>query len=298
MRNQATRDFLIASNMYLAADPPSEHLSRAFLSASCLRNNCRHMQAPTTLIAAVIRAIGRDDFARSTARSLLEVVKFDLTAVVLHRRAGRPVVLFDNFDAAGARTGIENYVSVTHVMNPILRYVRREVCVVRARDFTVRSAAIADAVRPYVVRSADEEMGFRTLGWPNAQEEIGLYLPACGAVVEMSFYRDRGRCAVPTATLGMLSKLGAPLAAAFETHAAVAPNAPAVSPIESWPLSPREAQIAELMLAGCSSDAIALRLDISRHTVKDHRKRIFRKLGVASLAELFARERRIPSREG
>jgi DNA-binding CsgD family transcriptional regulator len=63
-------------------------------------------------------------------------------------------------------------------------------------------------------------------------------------------------------------------------------------------LSPREAQIAELMLAGCSSEAIALRLDISRHTVKDHRKRIFRKLGIGSLAELFALHRRIPSREG
>jgi DNA-binding CsgD family transcriptional regulator len=54
------------------------------------------------------------------------------------------------------------------------------------------------------------------------------------------------------------------------------------------PLSPREMQIADLLLLGCGSDAIALRLGISRHTVKDHRKRIFRKLGIGSLAELFA----------
>jgi DNA-binding CsgD family transcriptional regulator len=249
------------------------------------------------LIADVIRSIGRADFASLTAQALLDVVRFDLTAVVLHRRAGGPVVLFDNFDAAGARTGLENYVSFTHVMNPILRSVTREMCVVRARDFTLRTAAFKETLRAYVVRSVDEEMGFRTLGWPRKQEEIGLYLPVRGGVVEMSFYRNRGRAAVPMATLDMLSKLGAPIAAAFETHAALAGPALPISTGGS-PLSPREAQIAELMLAGCSSEAIALRLDISRHTVKDHRKRIFRKLGIGSLAELFARERRIPSREG
>jgi DNA-binding CsgD family transcriptional regulator len=54
-------------------------------------------------------------------------------------------------------------------------------------------------------------------------------------------------------------------------------------------LSPREREIYDLLLLGCSSAAIALRLDISRHTVKDHRKRIFSKLRVGSLAELFAR---------
>jgi DNA-binding CsgD family transcriptional regulator len=46
-------------------------------------------------------------------------------------------------------------------------------------------------------------------------------------------------------------------------------------------------------LIGCSSEAIALRLSISRHTVKDHRKQIFRKLGVGSLAELFALNRQL-----
>jgi DNA-binding CsgD family transcriptional regulator len=53
-------------------------------------------------------------------------------------------------------------------------------------------------------------------------------------------------------------------------------------------LSPREQEICGLLLAGCSSQAISLRLDISRHTVKDHRKAIFRKLRIGSLAELFA----------
>jgi len=53
-------------------------------------------------------------------------------------------------------------------------------------------------------------------------------------------------------------------------------------------LSPRETAISDLLLQGCSSADIALRLGISRHTVKDHRKQIFRKLNVHTLAQLFA----------
>ena len=248
------------------------------------------MRAHTTVLTDVIGAIGRDTFARATARALLDFVRFDLAAVVFHPRAARPAVMFDNFDVANARGGLDNYVSVTHAVNPILRRAVRATSVVRARDFAVRADAIAAGVRPYLVRSADEEMGFRTVGWPSHQEEIGLYVAACDGVVELSFYRERGRCEAPRATLEGLQMLAAPIAAAFETHAALAKRASLDASERS--LSPREAQVVELMLAGCSSEAIALRLDISRHTVKDHRKRIFRKLEVGSLAELFALHRR------
>jgi DNA-binding CsgD family transcriptional regulator len=83
-----------------------------------------------------------------------------------------------------------------------------------------------------------------------------------------------------------LQSLRAPLAAAFERHGKFVDIARPCS----WAttLSRREKQICDLLLAGCASDAIALRLQISRHTVKDHRKNIFRKLQIASLAELFA----------
>src|SRR3546814_5783201 len=64
------------------------------------------------------------------------------------------------------------------------------------------------------------------------------------------------------------------------------------------PLTPREAEVRDLLLRGCSTDAVALRLSISRHTVKDHRKAIFRKLGISSLAELFSLAHRPPSSEG
>jgi len=56
-------------------------------------------------------------------------------------------------------------------------------------------------------------------------------------------------------------------------------------------LSPRELEIAELIVAGLSNVEIAARLFVSLNTVKTHRRRVFRKLGVrkaASLSQRFA----------
>jgi DNA-binding CsgD family transcriptional regulator len=107
-------------------------------------------------------------------------------------------------------------------------------------------------------------------------------------VVELGFYRSRRRTGVSAAKLRALNELSAPVAAAFDRHHALAlrNRSDALSA-----LSAREREVCALLLAGCSSHAIALRLDISRYTVKDHRKAIFRKLRIGSLAELFALHR-------
>ena len=52
-------------------------------------------------------------------------------------------------------------------------------------------------------------------------------------------------------------------------------------------LSCRELEVVELMLTGHSSMAISLHLGIALPTVKSHRRNIFKKLSISSLAELF-----------
>ncbi|MAB99869.1 MAG: hypothetical protein CMK71_17685 [Pseudomonadaceae bacterium] len=54
-------------------------------------------------------------------------------------------------------------------------------------------------------------------------------------------------------------------------------------------MSPREQQVAQLILRGFAGKAIARQLNISPETVKIHRRHLYRKLGVASQAELFGR---------
>jgi DNA-binding CsgD family transcriptional regulator len=53
-------------------------------------------------------------------------------------------------------------------------------------------------------------------------------------------------------------------------------------------LTARERQVAELLAVGASTDDIAVHLHISRHTLRDHVKTIFRKVGVSSRAQLMA----------
>ncbi|PXA86947.1 hypothetical protein DMC47_33670 [Nostoc sp. 3335mG] len=118
-------------------------------------------------------------------------------------------------------------------------------------------------------------------------EELGLYFGACGGIVELSLYRERCRRSASARTVRSLQAMRLPLAAAFERHTALADDGGRKAVTFSC-LSPRENEVVRLLIAGCSSEAIALRLGITAYTVKDHRKSIFRKLRIGSLAELFA----------
>ncbi|HEY8080118.1 MAG TPA: helix-turn-helix transcriptional regulator [Labilithrix sp.] len=62
--------------------------------------------------------------------------------------------------------------------------------------------------------------------------------------------------------------------------------------------SPRERETLGLLLTGQSEKAIAATLGLSPHTVHDYVKVIFRKVGVASRAELMARALSAPPRLG
>lgn len=237
-------------------------------------------------LARIIAAIGEPDFPAVAAEALRTLLDFDLTAAVTHRAGSRPSVMFDNFDLVGARQGISNYARLTHAMNPVLARAR-PTAVCRARDFAVTPAGLDDIdarIRAQIITTNDEELGFRTVGWPARLEEVDLYLDAGGSLVELGFYRERHRCPVHAERLASLHRLSEPVAAAFARHFALDRRAPRLAAR----LSAREREVCDLLLHGCSSEAIALRLGISRHTVKDHRKHIFRKLGVGTLAELFA----------
>jgi DNA-binding CsgD family transcriptional regulator len=233
-------------------------------------------------LCEVIGAIGAPAFPALAAAAVTKAIAFDLSTVVVHRDVGPPRLLFDDFDAAGGRAGIANYVAATHRLNPMLAAGGEGAF--RAGDFAIRPRP-GDAAEALLVRDPDEELGFRTRGWPPGLEEVGLAFHACGGLVELCCYRPRG--SGQASPMDELEALRAPLRAAFRRHGELtAPPAP----VET--LTARESEILDLLLSGCASEAIALRLGISRYTVKDHRKHIFRKLSVGSLAELFALHRR------
>jgi DNA-binding CsgD family transcriptional regulator len=57
----------------------------------------------------------------------------------------------------------------------------------------------------------------------------------------------------------------------------------------AYALSRREREVVEALLAGLDTRALTQRLFISRHTVQDHLKSVFEKVGVHSRRELLAK---------
>lgn len=242
------------------------------------------------VLSGVIAAIGEPDFAATVADLLCRFAGFELAAVIVHRPRSHARILHETFGAIGHRDAVDTYARDTHRFNPMLAGLGNRA--VRACDYRRSLSDIPVSSQANLLAAPREELGFRTVGWPERLEEIGLYVPGWEGMIELSLYRERGRQRAHPRLLGALSDLAAPVGAAFERHRLLGPVRQPASGA-SWmartsSLSAREDQICGLLLAGYSSDAIALKLSLSRHTVKDHRKNIFRKLGVTSLAELFA----------
>lgn len=239
------------------------------------------------LLAEIISMVGAPGFVEATSRAICVDSDFALSSVLLHRVDRAPQLMFEDLAGAGYRTGIDNYIRFTHRANPML-HTQAGQGIFRASDFRLAPGAITSGMQVYLVPAPDEELGFRTVGWPRRMEELGLYFAACGGVVELSLYRERCRRPAPKRILQSLQSIRLPLAAAFDRHAALADlgSRKIANPFSH--LSPRETEVLRLLLDGCSSEAIALRLGITAYTVKDHRKSIFRKMRIGSLAELFA----------
>lgn len=131
----------------------------------------------------------------------------------------------------------------------------------------------------------------------------GLELPAAvHAVASRALRRDRSQtsaapCANVRLTTGeWLAIHAAPLQTGGLGRDTVAVTlAPAtVGDLEPlrlhlYGLTPREREVTQLLTRGSTTDEIARTLWISRHTVRDHVKAIYAKIGVASRAELSAK---------
>ena len=222
---------------------------------------------------------------------------------VVHNRRAKPVLIHDTFKNGRDRRGLSNYLDSTYVLNPVYTAHCNGIGqgVYRIGDLAPDAYLSSEHYRTFKVkRMASEEIGFVTDSWPAGMEELVLAIELQDERLgEISLSRASSRGGFSDTAVATLRSQIAVIGAIFRqfwqhSQPGVEISEPATSIDDRLDrfgedcLSPREREVAQLILKGHSGISIGLQLDISQTTVKSHRQNLYAKLGIASQFELFS----------
>lgn len=256
--------------------------------------------------ASAAKAIDRCD--RSDAPYLLldainHVVPFKFAMSVVYRRDAAPVYVADTFPDRTGKRALELYIEGTYLLNPVYNaYLGGlKAGVYRLRDLAPDAYFSSDHYRQFKVQQqADEELGYRTYGWPAGMEEvvIAIELPK-NELAEISFYRRVSLggfsdtdcdtlCAIEPLVSAIYRRIWQHCGKDSKSEARWTSFDALLGDFGKGQLSPRECNVAHMILKGHSSESISRNLGISVTTVKTHRQNLYAKLGLSTQQELFS----------
>ena len=253
-------------------------------------------------LGEIIDGLESEQFLEHFIERFGRLVAFDLATIFVYRGRSRPLVVYDNFQLAGARRGIAAYVESSYVLNPFYQAYLKGIGpgVYRIRALAPDAFFVSDYSKSYrALPRASEEIGFITDGWPEGMEEaLIVFALENGEVGELGIYRDISGGGFSDGELARIAAVEPALGAIFRKYWATAGGAKA-SPPDSRvddafagfgedTLTMRECEVARMILHGHSSESICFNLGISLGTVKTHRKHAYAKLGISSQSELLS----------
>jgi DNA-binding CsgD family transcriptional regulator len=244
------------------------------------------------LLAEAIAGIGTERFEPCLWAYLEKLVQPDSLVILAYRDAGPPTVLYRRFEDPRVFAALDaDYLAGAYRLDPFFAmhlnragegaYRLREV----APDAFHRSRYF---VEYYEGTTLIDEIAF--LVWPAEGVSLNLSLGRDASSARPFAVAEVVACRRMAPVVAALARrhwqgIGAGTGSVEDTPALLASEARARLGIA---LSPRQAEVALLVLRGHSSLSIGLRLGISPQTVKVFRKQLYRRCGVASQAELFA----------
>ena len=263
------------------------------------------MPEPSSWIDAFARAIDLHDQSEGIAAlmgAIGSVAPFNLALSVVYRRQAGPSYVFDSFSGPRAKQAVKLYLAGTYVLNPVYNaYLNGlQSGVYKILDLAPDAYFSSDLYRNLDLhRHEDEELGYRTHGWPKGMEEVILAISLPGdELAEISLSRIRSEGGFDDLSIANLRQAYPMIAAIFRklwAHLSRAKDQPQPRPIDHLfkdfgrgRLSPREREVALLILKGHSSESVSYHLGISIATVKTHRQKLYSKLNLSSQQELFA----------
>jgi DNA-binding CsgD family transcriptional regulator len=244
------------------------------------------------LLAEAISRIGSDGFEAALWAYLRALVGPDSLVTLAYRDAGPPVALYRRFEDPQVFAGLDQaYLAGAYRLDPFF-----EMHLNRAGEGAYRLRDVApDAfhrsryyVEYYERTTLIDEIAF--LVWPAPGVSLNLSLGRDASSGRPFAAAEADACRRVAPVVAALARMhwrdiGAGVGSAEDTPALLAAAARARLGIA---LTPRQAEVALLILRGHSSLSTGLRLGISQQTVKVFRKQLYRRCGVSSQAELFA----------
>lgn len=247
-------------------------------------------------LAAAVRAVGHPSFPKVLGEALQLLAPFHMVNAFGYDGSKPPIDLFNDPEPKIAQIIIDDYISGAYLLDPFFEAVRQGL-----RDrFLAMQVLAPDRFR----NSEYFKVHYRKA---EISDEAGYVMPLqSGLIAVLSITRRTGEAWFRKAELSRLQAVVPLVCALGEAHwNSVADN----DALADWRagqrhgprdvstipnrlgggcLTEREVEIVQFLLKGHSSQSAGLCLNISPATVKVHRKNIYRKLRIASQAELFA----------
>ena len=240
-------------------------------------------------LAALIERIGQAAFAPALDALLGSCCALESLVITAYDNSAPPRTLFCTVANRSTTICIDEYLQGPYKLDPFFL-----ACVQQQRQGVWRLTELApDQFR----RTAYYLKFYRRL---HQGEEVGMLLTrGAGAGIVLSLESAAASGQFDTGEIDTLRALFPIVESAAHKHwgTLLAPRVEAGAQVVGGMLalfgegvlSPREQQVVELILQGHSRASICQQLSIAVGTVKLHRKHAYRKLGIASQAQLFQR---------
>ena len=244
---------------------------------------------PMALAVRIAQTIATPHFFEDLAEAIRAIIPCAAMTIIRHQQQRSPQIIFHDFTGS-ARDGLNRYIKQTYAYDPFVRALdwHNTAGAYRLRQMP-QHAPLRNSTS--LVLNREEEIGYRTVGWPSRYEEVGIAVPLDEtSIVQIALYRQAfASQAISTFAnreLDQLSAWAPLLTVAIGRHRQWESSNPVLDPATE--LTARESQVVEMVLRGYKSSRIAQQLGISLLTVKSHRKNAYRRLGVETMAGLFA----------
>lgn len=251
-------------------------------------------------IGRIIENTDRPNLPEILVDAIKSVVGFEHAVIFGYPEGRRPIFLFDGFSSAYKKSCVAPYLNGSYLVDPFY-----EACVTgvapglyRMRDLAPDQFHEQVGAHPgYVSPCISEEPGYLS-------EEIGFFAKTeNGVYIVLSLMRPHDTPPFSSAEFAWLVRIEPVVSAAMAYHwrdlgsneAGPAHSACLSDLVETAfrsfgnpVLTTREQEVARLILRGHSTESVARTLEISKSTVKIHRRNAYAKLNISSQSELFS----------